>query len=271
VNSAIRRRRIGVAAVLATAAVAVAGTTAAASPTNSNNTGSSTTKAGLYQDYLTGASVQAAGEDQCSKPVAQRTGAWFCPQTDKPAAKATPAETGFCNFSGCYTEYDNRHIDFQSDTDYWGYGSWTAGTVSFKTEWSLDGGTAITAKPVILTTSIPVTNVHFTGDLFNPPPGKVGTEIPGKYYASSAGNSSGTISWPFPDAGYTAWDSDNYNRTCVIEASWALPDYPGYWYVYVKSPIASNGNGRNTPPFGAFYFRGADQLPATPFVGNYRR
>ena len=42
-------------------------------------------------------------------------------------------------------------------------------------------------------------------------------------------------------------------------------------YVYVKSPIASNGNGRNTPPFGAFYFRGADQLPATPFVGNYRR
>jgi hypothetical protein len=213
--------------------------------------------------------ADSAGADQCSKPTAQRTGAWICPGT-APASTVSPQSQGWCDIDGCYTWYDKYHIDFNSKTGYWGYGSWTAGTCQYYMEWSLDGRYAITAKPVRLTTSIPVTNVHFTGDLFNPPPGSDGTEIPGKYYASSAGNSSGVIQWPFPDQGYTAWDQNNYNRTSVVEATWSLPDYPGYWFLYAKSPISSNGNGSNTPPFNNFYFRGVDQLPAHPFVGGYR-
>lgn len=267
--SANLRRGIGMAAVLMAAAAAMAGTTAAASPTSNSTDNGSAAKAARYQDY--GVSVDAAASDQCAKPVSKRTGAWFCPAEDKPKAKIVPNETGFCNFSGCYTEYNNRTIDFKSDTDYWGYGDWNAGTITFQVQWKLDGGIGIVAKPVILETSIPVQNVHFSGDMFNPPPGKIGTQIPGSYYPASAGNSDGIIHWPFPDQGYEGWDNENFNRTCVIEASWGLSDYPGYWYVYVKSPIASSGNGRNTPPFGAFYFRGANQLPKTPFVGNYRR
>lgn len=265
--SAIGRRRTGIAAVLAATVVATAGTTAAASPTNSSTDNGSAAKAAPYQDYL-GAAQNASAADQCAKPVSQRTGAWLCVGTK--ATLASPQSTGFCNFAGCYTEYDNRHIDFNSNTDYWGYGGHNIGTVQFFLEWSLDGGYAITAKPVRLTTSTPVTNVHFIGDLFNPPPGATGTEVPGKYYASSAGNSSGVISWPFPDQGYTAWDQQNFNHTCVIEATWSLPDYPGYWYVYAKSPIASSGNGRNTPPFNNYWFSGISKLPADPFAGGYR-
>lgn len=259
------KRRAAVVAVLLASAVAIAGTTAAADPTSNGKTTNS--QSTLHRDYLN-ASVDTTGSDQCAKPVSQRTGAWICPGS-APAATVSPNE-GWCDIDGCYTLYNKYDIDFNSKTGYWGYGSWTAGTCQYFLEWKLDGRYAITAKPVRLTTSIPVTNVHFTGDLFNPPPGSDGTEIPGKFYPASAGNSSGVIQWPFPDQGYTAWDQQNYNRTSVVEVTWSLPDYPGYWFLYAKSPISSNGNGNNTPPFNNFYFRGVNQLPAHPFVGGYR-
>ncbi|MEY9894944.1 hypothetical protein ABIA35_006234 [Catenulispora sp. MAP12-49] len=216
-----------------------------------------------YQDYLTGSvTATAASSDQCAKPIAQRVGGWSCPTS---APRLKPA-TGWCDAAGCYYENSQYDVQFDSDSSNWGYGSTTLGTMSGVFEWTLNG-TLMTCKPFTYSNSEDTNTVTMSGQLMNPPPGQVGSVIGGTYEQHSFPGLVFSAAWPPP--GYQASDNQNFNRTSVQEEAWSLAGYPGYWYFFVKSPIATTA--WSTKPYGGFHFLGIDasREPAQSHGGGW--
>ena len=254
----LRLLRIG---VLATAAVFVAGTSPAWAA--SGAAASSATPA-----YLSAAS---AGEDQCTKPVAERVGNWVCYTTAtgavQPARSATvtPAATGFCNSSGCYERYDDFHADFDSYDATFGYGTKVLGSEHHYVDWQITGA-QIVAKPAQMYTSISTTSLIYTGDLLNAAPGATGSSISGKYATYSAGNAAPFEVKAWLPNGYKSYDNTMWDHSQVVEFTWNVPGYSGYWYAYVKS-ISSHTTVLGT---GAIYrFAAVTGLPASPYGGGW--
>jgi hypothetical protein len=63
--------------------------------------------------------------------------------------------------------------------------------------------------------------------------------------------------------GFKSYDNKNFDHVQAVEFTWQDPEYPGTWYVFVKSLNATS------PTKDIYKFRDAGQLPAEPFGGGY--
>ncbi len=55
--------------------------------------------------------------------------------------------------------------------------------------------------------------------------------------------------------GYKSYADWALNHANVIEVSWNKDDYPGYWYMYMKSPIAEDPDDNNGYRFRDAHYR----------------
>jgi hypothetical protein len=222
---------------------------------------------------LTGAGVAtaSAGEpgsaDQCERPVSARVGNWYCPDpaptmTGAIRGFATVGAPGYCNSSGCYKRYDDFRADFTSNRGAWGFGPKLLGHEDHEVVWQL-AGAEMRARPVFYRNSVATTDVIFTGNLVNAAPGRTGDEIEDTYGVHLAGDVEAGHRQAWLPNGYKSYDTDNFDHVQVMQFSWKLPGYPGYWYSWVKSPNATSANK------DIYRFRGVNQLPADPFGGGY--
>lgn len=200
--------------------------------------------------------------DQCGRPVAERVGNWYCA---RPAVALVAAvqQPGHCTVSGCYRRYNDFRADFQSTSGVWGYGDTTLGNTDLYVAWQLTGA-QIQARPVRYRNTTTTTEVVFSGSLLNAAPGKDGSEIAGSFGLYVAGEVPGATWRAWAPNGHVSHDRQNWDRTQVIQVSWKHPEFPGYWYAFVKSPSA-----RSTD-MATWRFYSADQLPANPFGGGHR-
>jgi len=105
-------------ALLIIPAALTAGTAAAAS--------SATARIAAAGQYP-GATVNAIGQSQCAKPLAERSGNWLCPASPIPASIASSNE-GYCKIQGCWYVYSEVASGY-SATGYFGYGDRQLGEV----------------------------------------------------------------------------------------------------------------------------------------------
>lgn len=198
--------------------------------------------------------------DQCSKPVAQRTGGWSCPDeasatpaeslrkvqdavgkakvTDADIAEVAAASSGFCNVEGCWSQVDAYRTSFSLSSGTYGYGTTPLGTMSFS------------FKTVTAGTKFTVSSASFKTNSRGNRSGWISREILYLSAAYPGGNSQS----PIQRATYTDPDSvqavgswltapDKYwyetiqQPTAAVEVGWRDPSsaYPGEWYVYAKS------------------------------------
>jgi hypothetical protein len=129
--------------------------------------------------------------------------------------------------------------------------------------WQLTGART-TAKPVYYRNSVDTVEVVYSGNLLNAAPGRPGDPVDDAYSLYVAGSVPAGIQARWLPSGYTFRDQENFDHVQVMEFSWKLPGYPGYWYSCVKS-LNATSPGKDT-----YRFRGVDQLPADPFGGGYR-
>jgi hypothetical protein len=168
-----------------------------------------------------------------------------------------------CNESGCYRRYDDFRADFRSVRGAWGIGPRVLGHHEHEVAWQLTGS-QMRAKPVFYENSVATVDVVFTGDLLNAAPGKPGTPVDGAFNIYTAGDVPAGVRRAWRPNGFKSYDDANFDHVQVIQFSWKLPGYDGYWYAYVKSPNATS------PGKDVYRFRDVDQLPADPFGGGYR-
>lgn len=214
----------------------------------------------------------ASSTDQCSKPVSKRVGRWTCyaasTTSSAVAPQLTSTQTGWCDNGGCYERYDDFHVDYNSRDLYFGYGTRTLGFEHHYVNWQLVGS-RITAKPAQYFVSIATASNTFSGSLLNAAPGRGGSVIPGTLEPGrnfGYSQSFTVIRW-LPN-GFTSYDNTQWDHSQVIEFSWKVPGYPGYWYSYVKS-VCSHTQQRNVQ--GAIYrFDPVTGVPANPYGSGWQ-
>lgn len=219
-----------------------------------------------------GGSNQAAAAEaaQCGKPVSARVGAWFCvddnatraaagrraaPGASPQAVTQASGNGTYCMTSGCYDQYGVTSADYEQTGD-WGWDGTTLGLAETYVEWTLNGAQN-TAKPFEYHTSVPTKNVLFEGNLLYGGVGQLGTQVSGKIgtYAISSVPAWENVYWQ-PN-GYKSYDSSKSCYSQLDGWTWSYGNYPGYWYVSVKSIVYCKSGS-------AYYFQGDNALPASP-------
>ena len=215
------------------------------------------------------ATVVTSGEDQCSLPVADRTGAWVCadtadsengtskttstpPQRVGVTAATTPG--GNCNSNGaCWTVVDAYHAR-NSVGGWFGWGSTVLGNVAYSQTHSLNGSQFITKSE--FDTDTAVHGLHATGDLLHGSHFDDGTPFGGdtRWYDSKSDLPRNGYWKPWADyGGFKPYANWALNHATVIEVAWEKDDYPGYWYMWMKAPVAEDPDDNNI-----YRFRSAD-------------
>lgn len=205
-------------------------------------------------DYLSSTSQTAplggSGADQCSLQLSARTGAWVCPTDPSATGGVAPADTASCNSDGaCWYVTDNYHAH-NNMQGWFGWGDTTLGNLTYSQRHSLNGAQFIT-KPD-LHTSTSLQNLEAQGDLLHGDPGTIGTPVDGQTdYTSKSSLAAGGDWLPWGSNGYTGYDIAKLYHANVVEVSWNKGSYPGYWFMYMKAPIADDSNGNNIYDFDA--------------------
>ncbi|HST48879.1 hypothetical protein [Jatrophihabitans sp.] len=113
---------------------------------------------------------------------------------------------------------------------------YTIGTIQARVTWATYGG--FTHSEMFFNPNLTVHNMVFTATMFN-----------GSEHAPHGGSpirhtfeKSETYSYVYPHRDLT-WDYFNYNTTMydhnlANRFNWSAPGYPGYFYLYIRSPIA---------------------------------
>lgn len=118
------------------------------------------------------AATSASASAQCTVPVGQRTGAWFCsdgtgPSTAAlgplPAASSIHCHTGW----GCWYVDTPSQAEFFSDHLTYGYGTRVIGTSDYHVIWKLGTVTVNTSAQSAMTLSAPSEFIVFSGSLMN--------------------------------------------------------------------------------------------------------
>jgi hypothetical protein len=213
--------------------------------------------------YDDGLAVGTVGADQCARPVAQRSGPWYCPQ---PSSAVRPG-SGFCDVSGCYHRTNDLRADFQSSPGVWGYDRRVLGEMTFYVRWQL-AGKLTWSKPVYYKNSVATKDVIFTGDLLNAAPGRDGDPVGGAADLHYIGTVPANTNRAWTPNGFKSFDNTTWDHSQVHQFSWKFGNYPGYWYAWIKSICTHTGRRGE----GAIYrFRAEDKLPAHPHGGGWRR
>lgn len=246
------------------------------------------------QDYLSpddggpdnAASAGGTGEDQCSLPVAQRSGAWTCMSTTPASARAVaqkaqdslgkvavpdadiaaiqPADTGYCKHEGCWTRIDAGHAVY-SGSGFYGYGSVELGAASlyFKTTAS---GRQVTTYPFWFNSTRSVKNLVLSSeDLYLSAAKKSGAPQKPRLYTQhlfKAISGGTTANYPKPPS----WSNGVAWVTNAAEATWSdtVDKYPGDWYMWAKSIKLQRQSS------GAYYVQSSSSLPVSPAAAGYR-
>ncbi|MFI6518410.1 hypothetical protein ACIBF1_22840 [Spirillospora sp. NPDC050679] len=219
-----------------------------------------------YRNYLAPSVRQrAAGEDQCAKPVSQRTGNWFCaPPRDQQVRQnrernpQLSAQSGHCETIGCWNVFSTTESNFSAN-GWFGYNSKTLGTVNFYYDVTLNGGQSV-SKPVGFSASIALSSLMFEGDrLYYSPAQPQGKPVRGtnvyNFTNKGAAAPGPTVFWT-PN-GYKAYENTVQLGSVVHQATWTVSGYPGHWYLFGKSV-------RFHLTSSSYRFGEADDLGSTP-------
>lgn len=222
-----------------------------------------------YRDYLssqhTGVEVGASGMEQCALPLAERRGRWLCPdeKTLTSPIKATAPAEGYCEAWACRNRYDDFFADM-SVHGIWGWNGTMLGQMDGYADIQLTGAQSW-SKPVRYVNTRDTHDVIFTGDLLNAAPGVEGDQIEGKFSLYLAGNAGPGESKTWGPNGYKAYDNTMWDHTLVHQFSFKHAEYPGYWYLYVKSTCMHTNDKQ------IYRYYGVRQVPANSDGGGWRR
>jgi hypothetical protein len=190
----------------------------------------------------------------------------MCQGSQPAQARAVPAastpRSEYCNNWGCWSVFDDFFAEFNTTSIYLGYGGSTIANVHFLVEWHLVGAQT-TALPVQSRVSTYTVNTIFSGALAN---GATGVAGGGSVKAECSPNTrpaaTGGVLVSYPN-GCKLYDATSYDHNMVIEGSWTFSNYPGYWYFYVRSPVA------HATDKATFRFGQASALSGSSSVGGY--
>ncbi|MGC5165262.1 hypothetical protein [Luteimicrobium sp. DT211] len=233
---------------------------------------------------------QAGQSDQCDLDIAERVGAWTCPETtpaeavsiEKEALSSLLAEgkiskaeaseetvkplsTGTtCDISGCWTLIDTAHTTYSGAVAY-GYGKTGLGSgqMYFKVTAS---GAKTTSYPFWFKATRGTSQSVLEGERFYVSSAHPGgnKESPRHAFGPKVfGTRSADISSKWPSPGATTYEKTTQWITIVHEASWRdiSSAYPGRWYMWAKS---YKGHRQSS---GAYYFQ--KSLPSEPRATGY--
>ncbi len=222
-----------------------------------------------YKDYM-----QAPAAAQCAAPLGSRVGAWTCTKAGG-AAAALPAPPQFngpgeycdVNFGGCWNVYDDFRADYQGDVVF-GAGPQIIGNGSVVVEWKLAGPYTQITRATVSSNDAVMGRVVFAGALQN---GAVGVANGGSLihstqpqFAPGPHMTGRAVGLPNP-SGMELEDRRMRDHNYVVQISVEFSEWPGYWYFYVRSPVAHYDDD---DPNDIYRFMGADQLPGNPVGGR---
>ncbi|WP_050787222.1 LGFP repeat-containing protein [Rhodococcus jostii] len=224
-----------------------------------------------YKDYM-----QAPAAAQCAAPLGSRVGAWTCTKAGG-AAAALPAPPQFngpgeycdVNFGGCWNVYDDFRADYQGDVVF-GAGPQIIGNGSVVVEWKLAGPYTQITRATVSSNDAVMGRVVFAGALQN---GAVGVANGGSLihstqpqFAPGPHMTGRAVGLPNP-SGMELEDRRMRDHNYVVQISVEFSEWPGYWYFYVRSPVAHYDDD---DPNDIYRFMGADQLPGNPVGGDWK-
>jgi hypothetical protein len=232
----------------------------------------STVKTQRGTDYLAApadeARVVAANEGQCSKPLAERAGGWSC--RTAPVA----AVTGYCNASGCYKRYDDFHVDWATVGSFtYGYGGSVVGSGNAYMNWQLAGPNT-TSYPARVKLSSSTTDMVGSISLLNGAQNTTGGSLlKGPYICCSPEwnrphGPNITYAWP-ADRKIITRDDTAWDNNSVVEFSWTVPGYPGYWFMWVRS-VVSHTTLRNSGGNSIYRFGPVNNETQAPHAEGWR-
>jgi hypothetical protein len=220
-----------------------------------------------------------ASADQCTLPLSQRVGAWWCLNSVGGADTAStsrmvtpkvlpgPDPGGWCYLnataSGCYYPSNNNTTMKASATGFYGYGSTFLGDVTYTVQWQLNGHMLSKLQGSLSTTGT-VEVVYYEASFQRALSNSDGASTTTLFTTQSPTDpllpGGGTFTWAKPNP---QWVDTRYaNYVAEISPSWEVAGYPGYWWINVKSPIWHCAS--STSPC---YF--TTNLPALAVQGGY--
>jgi hypothetical protein len=180
-----------------------------------------------------------------------------------PLSANTVPRSEYCNGWGCWSVYNDFFAEFYGTTINFGYGGKTIANLHFLVEWHLQGAQSL-ALPVQARVNRYTVNTLFSGGLFN---GAKGVKGGGSVIHTCSPNSrpaaaaSVVVSYP---KGCKLYDNHNLDHNEVVQGSWTFSNYPGFWYFYVRSPVA------HAPDKATFRFHDASNLSGSSSVGGWQ-
>jgi len=175
-------------------------------------------------------------------PSTGREGGWVCAVPDPSATEDPSAFSGGCSLAfRCYDRFDAEHADWEGLIFYGYYdrrGYHQIGSIRARVEWETSGGNVDSAMFYRATGPAYTHNVVFTAAMFN---GAPGARHGGSYINRTRAYSS--VYSYVPQGHEIIWDYHQYNddmwdHNVLNVFIWSAPNYPGYWYFYVRSPTA---------------------------------
>lgn len=184
--------------------------------------------------------IVTSGQEQCDKPLAQRTGNWACPRSapnGTAATQAAPGEHGFCTYQGCWDQLDSVRTTYKGEITY-GYGKKILGlgTLYFKTtasgsrnvsDWYYLASTRGRGTTELTVERLYLSDDHPAGKALSPP-----AQTHFKCGARSA-----YVKCRFPSGRAVTIGRSVAWYTMKHEATWTdiSSAYPGHWFAMAKS------------------------------------
>jgi len=213
---------------------------------------------------------QEIKNDQCAVSEDFREGAWFCPSPVSSRALRMKAEAGnglsvangVCAAIGCWYIGTATYAYFVGSGSY-GYGGTKLGDTDFYIEDHLIGGGNTRSRPFRFESTRAVYRVLAEGErLYFSSAQPQGAPVSGGTYNQwgwSGPYAANQLVQCFGSAGYTAYEATVAHGGIVHQYNWSDTQYPGRYYLWVKSPKfhrQSNGNYRfdSTPQMGLNWY-----------------
>ncbi|HET7355351.1 MAG TPA: hypothetical protein VFJ09_01605 [Nocardioidaceae bacterium] len=157
---------------------------------------------------------------------------------------------GWCNYEGCWNVVDGLHANNQSNLEF-GYGPTTLGTGKLTAKHSINGSQMQTYTT--FRASIPTQAIYAEGNLLRGDPSTVGSVVDGQiqyeYKASLAAATTWHPKWAYQSDYYNSYDTQYTNHSNVIQYSWEVAGYPGFWWAYQEGCIAHDLDNNNKYQF----------------------
>jgi hypothetical protein len=230
----LRANRFFICLSLVGGAVAFAATPAGAGPSPAT----SPIARHYYSDGTVG--VAAVGGKQCTRPMSQRIGAWFCGMVSQSrgAAPAFDPISGHCSVNTCWYEYNASRVEIDV-TGAYGYGRTILGDITSLMTDTFNGGQS-TTSPFWMSSTRDVADWACSGERIyfstaHPNGASIDNGISFQSDNGGAMPAYATIRC-FGGNGYTYYEGTDAWAGVAHQFQWHDPSYPGTWWFAVMSP-----------------------------------